>query len=67
MALGSTRNLLEDDIEGQGEVRPLTSRVAKRWALSSWLLSALSVGALASIAYSRLGSTNVVTVQWDKL
>ncbi len=32
---------------------PLTSRVARRWTLSSWFISALSVGALASIAYSR--------------
>ncbi len=67
MAFGSTRNLLEDDLEGHGEIKPLTCRVAKRWALSSWLISALSVGALASIAYSRLGSTNVGTVQRDKL
>ncbi len=37
--------------------RPFTSRVARRWALSSWLTSALSVGALASIVYSRRGST----------
>ncbi len=37
--------------------RPLTSRVARRWTLSSWFISAFSVGALASIAYSRCGRT----------
>ncbi len=37
--------------------RPLTSRVARRWTLSSSFISALSVGALASIAYSRWGRT----------
>ncbi len=35
--------------------RPLTIRVRIRWILSSWFLSALSVGALASIAYSSCG------------
>ncbi len=35
----------------------MTSRVARRWILSSWFKSALSVGTLASIAYSRCGRT----------
>ncbi len=33
--------------------RPLTCHVAGCWTLSSWLISALNVGALASNAYSR--------------
>ncbi len=37
--------------------RPLTSHVKMRWILSSWFISALSVGALAPIAYSRCSRT----------
>ncbi len=36
---------------------PLTSRVARCWTLSSWFISARSVGALAPTAYSRCGRT----------
>ncbi len=38
--------------------KPLTRRVARRWTLSSWFISALSVGHwVGSIAYSRCGCT----------
>ncbi len=37
---------------------PLNSRVARRWTLSSWFISDLSVGHwVGSIAYSRCGCT----------
>ncbi len=37
--------------------RPLTSRVTRRWTLSSSFIPALSVGAFVSIAYSRCSRT----------
>ncbi len=39
------------------DIRPLTSRVVRRWTLSNWLISALSAGELASNAYSGCGHT----------
>ncbi len=57
-------NVTFENFEGQDEVSSEASafqreevELARRWTLSSLFIPALSVGALASIAYSRCGLT----------